>query len=64
MNYYTPKVNKGFTASRMDLRYTPTINTSKEIINKSYLNVSDVRALNETSLSKEIYSPAISSKTR
>jgi hypothetical protein len=63
MNYYTPKVNKGFTASRIDLRYTPTINTSKEI-NKSYLNVSDVRALNDTSLSKEIYSPAIPSKTR
>ena len=64
MSYFTPKVNKDNDFTKIEQRYTPTVNTSKDIINKSYLNITDVRTVNTTSLSKEIYSLTIPAKIK
>jgi hypothetical protein len=64
MPYYTPKVNKSNGSTNIELRYSPTINTSKDIINKSYLNIADIKNANTSSLSKEIFSATLPSKTK
>jgi hypothetical protein len=52
--------------TKIEGRYTPKINTSKDISVLSYLNASDIKisdknnsANNNTSLSKEVFSPVL-----
>lgn len=73
LTYYTPKVIKSNGDPKFEDRYTPKINTSKDIVNpRAYLNVSDVKmtdklrsTMKNPSFSNfEILSPTISVKSK